>query len=151
MPEFQEAIIQRLHQWRNPTLRDIEWTDDGVQAAILHQDRFGWYNLLMGRISVKWKEVQQRYYVLLGRRNTGRRWLISLIETIWAISWDMWDHRNGILHNTIIPAKQRRIDDLDWSLNTRWARKDYFAETFTVSPNLYNGSYSTTLRRKSNG
>jgi hypothetical protein len=73
MPEFQEAIIHRMRQWRNPAIPDRDWTDEcGVRAAIYDQDRFGWYNFMMGRVSVQWKEVQQRYFVLLGRRNTGR-------------------------------------------------------------------------------
>ena len=29
--------------------------------------------------------------------NTGKRWLSQLILKLWEVSWDMWEHRNGVL------------------------------------------------------
>jgi hypothetical protein len=29
---------------------------------------------------------------------TGRRWATAVIEKLWNIAWDIWEHRNGILH-----------------------------------------------------
>jgi hypothetical protein len=107
MPELQTALITRLRQWKgetndNPTFS----THCGLRAAILHQDEIGWYNFLMGRISLQWKEVQQRYYEWLGRRNTGKKWATALIQKVWEVSWDMWDHRNDVRLNTLTPAKK---------------------------------------------
>jgi hypothetical protein len=63
----------------------------------------------MGRVSLQWKAVQQRYYEWLGRRNTGKKWATVLIQKVWEVSWDMWDHRNDVRLKTITPAKKRRI------------------------------------------
>jgi hypothetical protein len=30
---------------------------------------------------------------------TGKRWTVALITKLWDIAWDLWEHRNGILHN----------------------------------------------------
>jgi hypothetical protein len=29
---------------------------------------------------------------------TGKRWVIALIRKLWLVAWDLWEHRNGILH-----------------------------------------------------
>jgi hypothetical protein len=62
----------------------------------------------MGRMSLQWKAVQQRYYEWLGKRNTGKKWAMALIQKVWDVSWDMWDHRNNVRLKTITPAKRRR-------------------------------------------
>jgi hypothetical protein len=123
MPELQTALITRLRQWKgetndNPTFS----THCGLRAAILHQDEIGWYNFLMGRISLQWKEVQQRYYEWLGRRNTGKKWATALIQKVWEVSWDMWDHRNDVRLNTLTPAKKRRILALDALVRDEYVR-----------------------------
>ena len=60
-------------------------------------------------ITIRWRDVQQRYFESLGKRNTGRRWIQSLIIKSWEVSWNMWEHRNGVLHNTVTPAQLREI------------------------------------------
>jgi hypothetical protein len=33
-------------------------------------------------------------------RNTGKAWAATLTLEMWELSWQMWDHRNDILHNS---------------------------------------------------
>jgi hypothetical protein len=47
-----------------------------------------------------WAEHQHRYYTLLRSGRTGRRWVCAIITKLWNIAWDMWEHRNGVLHET---------------------------------------------------
>jgi hypothetical protein len=47
---------------------------------------------------VKWATTQQRYYNLLKSPRTRRRWAIAIITKLWNVAWDLWEHRNGILH-----------------------------------------------------
>ncbi len=58
MPKPQEAIITRLRQWKGVTMHKptcpIQHT---VCHTIGHQDELGWYNFLMGWISIEWKAV----------------------------------------------------------------------------------------------
>jgi hypothetical protein len=63
----------------------------------------------MGQMGYLWKGIQQEYLEFLGRRNTGRKWVRELIKKLWGVAWDMWEHRNGILHDTVTPAKLRKI------------------------------------------
>lgn len=49
-------------------------------------------------MSFEWALIQQDYYDLLQSRRSGLRWLSSLIKKLWQVAWDLWEHRNGILH-----------------------------------------------------
>ena len=129
-PAILSALGTRIRQWRKHSRGQApdqatrlpryhshdEW---GIQAAVTAQDKIGWYNLLLGRMSHKWSDAQQKYLESLGKRTTGRRWTIAIISKLWDITWDMWQHRNHIKHNTLHPQKQLvmnsialRIDDL---------------------------------------
>jgi hypothetical protein len=33
----------------------------GTKAAVAEQDKIGWYNLLLGRLSKNWTDAQQKY------------------------------------------------------------------------------------------
>ena len=55
--------------------------------------------MLEGTPAIGWCEVQQSYYEWLGVKKTGLRWLSSLIQKLWDVAWDQWNHRNGILHD----------------------------------------------------
>jgi hypothetical protein len=123
MPELQTAVITRLRQWKGETNEDPLLPEHcGLRSAVLHQDELGWYNFLMGRISLQWQEVQQHYYEWLGRRNTGRKWTTALIKKVWEVSWDMWDHRNEVRVNTLTPAKRRRLVALNLLVTDEYQR-----------------------------
>jgi hypothetical protein len=42
-----------------------------------------------------------KHYINIGERKTGKRWISSLIKKLWEIAWDLWEHRNGVLHDKI--------------------------------------------------
>jgi hypothetical protein len=84
----------------------------GTKAAVAEQDKIGWYNLLLGHMSKKWADVQQKYLESIGKRNTGKKSTIAIICKLWDIAWDIWSHCNHITHNTIHPRKQQELDIL---------------------------------------
>jgi hypothetical protein len=68
---------------------------------LLHdQQTIGWRRFFEGWFAYSWAEMQQRYYNLLRSSRTGRRWASAIVLKLWNIAWDMWEHRNGILHET---------------------------------------------------
>jgi hypothetical protein len=67
----------------------------------------------MGRLSVRWRDVQHQYYKWFQRRNTGKAWLQALIKKVWEVSWDMWDHQNEVRTTTITPATMRETENLN--------------------------------------
>jgi hypothetical protein len=80
------------------------------------QDTLGWYQFSMGQLCYCWKRIQQQYLEFIARWNTGRKWVRELIKKLWGVAWDMCEHQNNILHSTIMPAKLRKIADMDFQI-----------------------------------
>lgn len=118
LPDLQKAILSRLQTVRNPTeampVPSYSWP--GLNALILKQDAVGWRNFMEGGILQAWAAKQQSYYDWLARRNTGKRWITTLIKKLWEISWNMWEQRNGELKNPESPASLREHARLDTAI-----------------------------------
>jgi hypothetical protein len=110
MPQLRTALLACLSHWRDPVLPCPPSDIHDIRMAVELQDRIGWYPFVNGHLCNLWKGIQHQYYVFLGRRNTGRKWVRELIKKLWGIAWDMWEHRNGILHADITPAKLQQIE-----------------------------------------
>jgi hypothetical protein len=118
---LRSIIIGRLREWHDGSpLSDVPW-DCTFREAVLDQDTIGWYPFLLGQVSIHWKSVQHAYYQSLGLDNTGKQWVRLLILQLFNISWDMWEHRNGIKHKTLTPAKRRAIQLLDQRIYSEFA------------------------------
>jgi hypothetical protein len=112
-PEIRQAILKSINHWRRhqhfssrPTpLQDLF----GVCEAVLEQNLRGWYNFLLGRLSTRWANAQQRYLESIEKRNSGRRWTIAILSKIWDISWNMWEQRNGIAHDILHPRRLAQL------------------------------------------
>ena len=116
MPDIRNAIISRLKTWINDSDPEtISFTWPGVNNLLQTQDLLGWRAFLEGCVLKEWAAKQQEYYTWLERKNTGRRWITTLIKKMWEISWDMWEQRNGELTNPESPAslmEHARLDAL---------------------------------------
>ena len=85
---------------KEPTYPPLPYGPAKALRAIHEQDLIGWYNFLLGRISTTLTQVQDDYYKTKRKRKTGLRWTIAIGKKLRNISWDMWDHRNGICHQS---------------------------------------------------
>ena len=107
VPTIRRTIMRKIHKWRNRHTTELNVTDEyGEQEAALVQYRIGWTNFMLGRMASEWASAQQAYLDHLGKRKTGKRWLIAITTKLLKISWDMWDLRNSILHHKDHPWKQ---------------------------------------------
>ena len=105
-PEIRRTIIRKITNWRRRQRMAAQVTNKyGERKASEHQDQIGWTNFMLGRMSPEWAAAQQSYYDWLGRRKTGRRWLVAITVKLLNLSWDMWDHHNKILHSSVHPWK----------------------------------------------
>ena len=108
MPDLQHAILAGIQAWRQQTPSPIlSYTWPGINDLVLLQNRLGWRAFIEGAILCDWAAKQQEYYKWLQRQNTGKQWITTLIKMLWEISWNMWDQRNGELHNPESPATLR--------------------------------------------
>jgi hypothetical protein len=71
------------------------------------------------------------YYKLLQSRRSSKHWLISLICKLWLIEWDLWEHCNSILHNTINLQSSAQLDSVN-----KYVRKLYSETLLLLSHSL---------------
>ena len=93
-PTIRRTIMRKIHKWRNKHSPALNVTDEyGEHEAALVQDRIGWTNFMLGRMANEWASAQQAYLDHLGKRKTGKRWLIAITAKLLKTSWDMWDYK----------------------------------------------------------
>jgi len=63
------------------------------------QTHIGWDRLLDGWLLQYWWNQQEKIWSQVWSRKSSRQWTSVLIQKLWDISWDMWDHRNKELHS----------------------------------------------------
>jgi hypothetical protein len=112
MPGVRDAICSYLQAWRLgdtlPPVQDFA-AIFGLRAAIEAQSSLGWQALLEGCVASDWAAIQQKYYEWIGSRRSGRRWVSMLIRKLWEVAWDLWEHRNGIVHARAVNSGQLRL------------------------------------------
>jgi hypothetical protein len=115
IPDIQTSILSRLQAFRNQleALPPLHCTWPGLNPILSDQDQIGWRNFMEGCILHAWAAKQQEYYDWLQKRNTGKRWITTLIKKLWEISWNMWEQRNGEAKNPASPASLREHARLD--------------------------------------
>jgi hypothetical protein len=64
------------------------------------QDEIGWDTFMFGNIYVLWQEIQAQYFREIGKQKPGLRWTSALIQKIWQVAWDQWEHSNAIIHSS---------------------------------------------------
>jgi hypothetical protein len=100
-PDIQRELINGMKAWSVGTVRRTFYqTPTHIKEALLHQDAIGWTNLLEGCMDAGWTEAQALYYKTIGSRRSGLRWTVAVIKKLWDVAWDLWEQRNGFLHDT---------------------------------------------------
>ena len=90
------GILRYLKAWRmDDPIRETYSAGDPFDA----QNRIGWDNFIFGIVSRRWAVLQQKEYEKRLSRRTGRRWAAALVQKLWDVSWDQWQHRNAVLHS----------------------------------------------------
>ena len=105
-PDLQAAILAGLQAWLHPTLNEIP-----SNSLLNAQTKIGWDHLLLGLTPLSWDEQQRRYAALSNRPYRGYRWISALINKLWDIAWDLWEHRNGVAHAQLLKQKAEELDN----------------------------------------
>ncbi len=96
-PTMSHIILTYLRGWWSGIGIEYE-APRAFQALIQAQAVVGWGRFFEGWLVKAWAERQQRYYNIIKSTRTGRRWAMAIILKLWNTAWDMWEHRNEILH-----------------------------------------------------
>ena len=141
------VIISRLRQWRHdhPYNTDHD-PSDSITEILELQDEIGWEAAFTGCWAKGWAHLQQLHFESFGWKRTGKRWLAALIKKLWNVSWDMWEHRNGILHNreaSVLREQEKQLIKTEFELGF-----DYFPRNLRSMINL---SIEDVLKRDPRG
>jgi hypothetical protein len=150
LPIMTAMICDGLSAWRYDKEQSARTPADfGLHDAAANQDGVGWQALLEGTPATGWRDVQERYLQFIGSRRSGERWLSAVIQKLWDVAWDQWNHRNGILHdkdNSVIRSLQeeqiRKQFAQGWTTVTRDAKtlfRDGLDKTLELSAELQAG------------
>jgi hypothetical protein len=101
------AILDGLQGWRNGVDHIFNGNTTAGQAGTL-QNQMGWKHMFEGRPHKIWRQLQTTHY---GSERLGKRWVGELVKKTWQIAWDLWEHRNGILHDKNIGYCAQETDD----------------------------------------
>ena len=93
--------------------------DPDIQQAIIEQGQIGWIEMLLGKTSKKWMDIQEAYLQEIESSSSAERWSALLVFELWQVTWKLWLHRNEVLHEG---NKSHLIDqaDLDNKLREQW-------------------------------
>jgi hypothetical protein len=96
-PDIKYALLSHLKSWRDAQPQSAS-NPFLLEDILTCQSRIGWRRFFEGWIVKDWTDAQQAYYKISKSLRSGRRWTIELIKKLWDVAWDLWEHRNSILH-----------------------------------------------------
>jgi len=65
----------------------------------MEQANIGWERILDGWLLQYWQVQQEQAWSQIRSRKSSLQWTMALIQKLWDISWNMWDHWNKELHS----------------------------------------------------
>jgi hypothetical protein len=115
-----KLIINGLQMWRTgedmaKLSTEIPW----LKEVILQQNDCGWRNFFEGLLVIGWQKAISTYLARIGSSQSSKRWISALIRKMWQVAWDLWEHRNGYLHeaeNNLISQQVNRDIELQYQL-----------------------------------
>jgi len=128
-PDLSVCVISGLNSGREGMNNHVT----SSHLAALQQNDLGWNVAIEGWWSFEWAYMQDSFYQSMDSNKTGRRWMISLIEWVWQIAWELWTHRNEILHQ-----QENDIRDEEEDALNRKVRQLYF-KAYSVLKNTTDG------------
>ena len=87
---------------------------DRMETAIQNQNFIGWDNMLKGRITNDWGDIQMAYYYEIYEEDppshiSATWWASEFIRQILYFSLAMWQHMNNYLHKS--EENERKLKD----------------------------------------
>jgi hypothetical protein len=109
-PKMRDAILSGLNSWhykvQDPFKTSIPW----LHELCAKQQKCGWRNFFEGLLLSDWRDAIQDYHRKLSSKKSPKRWISALIRKMWLIAWDLWEHRNGYLHNKEVSLLIQQVD-----------------------------------------
>jgi hypothetical protein len=119
-PRIIKVIIEGLKGWRNGEEK-IYNSRFAAEKVADNQTALGWKHFFEGRHHKQWRLLQEQYFLQMSIHRSGKRWSGAIIKKLWEIAWDLWEHRNGIMHGKECALLS---DGLDKQIEELWHDPD---------------------------
>ena len=73
-------------------------SSDFCQMAALEQDLIEWQNFVEGKLTNKWRELQEEYYAMINSRQLATWWVAGLVTQLLEFVHTMWKYQNLVDH-----------------------------------------------------
>jgi hypothetical protein len=111
-PDLIKLLLEYLDAWRYDN-NDHTLNNNKYGLLADQQDTIGGRQLFEGWLHFEWESIQEKYYLEINSRRSGKRWTVAVITKLWDVAWDMWELRNEVYHNTTNRALQEDTHSLD--------------------------------------
>jgi hypothetical protein len=148
-PEMTRIICRQLQNWQmkreDPHLTPSEGT---LILACQQQQKIGWFNFIQGFLSLQWRVCQAEHLIRTKSKKSAILWMSRFQKRLFQIVWDLWDHRNKLLHGAgdrMHPTSLRNIDE---DIQSEWNRNlDTLPSRYA---NLFTGTIDKILNFQPN-
>ena len=131
-----EAILQRsIMSVLSGDVPSLNWTthdplQELISEAFHEQTRIGWTQLFLGRLSLKWKMAQDKWYhelsaqgIALNKSNNSKVWAKNLCQRLMFFALTRWQIRNEAYHDHAnAHAYLRSREELSIAITERFHR-----------------------------
>jgi len=91
--EIRTAIMTHLEQWNQNDNNPSNLTED----FSTEQGQIGWDHMMDSWLTRRWRNYQDKMWKHAKSCKSSLSWTLALIQKLWDVLWDMWDHRNKVL------------------------------------------------------
>ena len=142
--EMTNAICDKLNAWRyNQPSPIITTSNRKLREGLRKQDRLGWQNFIQGFIPKEFKACQQQHLINIGSQKSDSLWIARMQNKIWLIAWDLWQHRNDILH-----GDGSRIHSRDYRATNNQVIAEWTTGPESLSTTLHGHLFRGSLRQR---
>ena len=104
IPIIRFHLVETLRQWRitgqvSPSAFPSSIMNKSQFEPFSEQHRIGWKQFMEGLITKKWGQLQETYKDRI-QNMTGETWAKKVIQLIWKMNFEIWNHRNTKLHES---------------------------------------------------
>jgi hypothetical protein len=107
---MRDAILSGLNSWHYDVQDLFTTSIPWLQELREKQQKCGWRNFFEGLLLSDWRDAIQEYHRKLSSTKSPKRWISALIRKLWLIAWDLWEHRNGYLHDKEVTLLTQQVD-----------------------------------------
>jgi exonuclease III len=113
---IQVYLLLALTQWResgkvSPNTLPSSIGDKDRFKPFADQQKIGWNQFMEGLLALTWAEAHEKHRDKLINKTTGERWTKRIIQYIWKMNREIWEHRNKQLHDN-----QKLVEELEGGL-----------------------------------